>query len=109
MRIECKKVIGCRPRTSVAARAWRELSDDDLAWLASRGEQKAFQRLVERYCSAVYSMVDRRVCDAGTAERIVIEVFRTAWHELRVPPYRRGFLVLLAEAVAAALHRHDTR
>ncbi len=67
------------------------LPDNELVRRTLRGENNAYDVLIERYTSAVYRIVRRMCADKAEAEAITQEAFLRAWESLPRSEHERPF------------------
>jgi RNA polymerase sigma-70 factor, ECF subfamily len=86
----------------------RDLEEEDLILLATRGDRAAFGELYQRYARVVHAILLARV-PPGDADDLVQDVFISALRNLpalRAPAAFKGWLAAIARNRAADYHRH---
>lgn len=85
------------------------LSDDELVRRTLRGDDEAYNMLVERYAPSVYRIVRRMMCDRAEAEAITQEAFLRAWEALprskADQPFRPWLIQIAVNAARDALKK----
>jgi len=104
-------IQGAAPDAGLDDMALRDLADEDLMQLVSRGDPRAFEAVYDRHCGAAFSLAYRMCGARALAEDVSQEAFLSIWRSgARYDPTRGSVrtwvLGIVHHRAIDALRRH---